>query len=66
MNNIFFWLKLLGRNSVQTTIAKNLGTITDDGWKALASEFHAATDACAVKSKGDLAAALTEVLFGIK
>jgi hypothetical protein len=35
MNNIFFWLKLLGRNSVQTTIAKNLGTITDDGWKPL-------------------------------
>jgi hypothetical protein len=51
---------------VQTAIAKNLGTITDDGWKALASEFHAATDACAAKSKGDLAAALTEVLFGIR
>jgi hypothetical protein len=64
--NFFTLFKLFGRNSVQTAIAKNLGTITDDGWKALASEFHAATDAAAAKSKGDLAAALTEVLFGIR
>lgn len=64
--NFFTLFKFFGRNSVQTAIAKNLGTITDDGWKALASEFHAATDACAVKSKGDLAAALTEALFNIR
>jgi hypothetical protein len=64
--NFFTLLKVFGRNSVQTAIAKNLGTITDDGWKVLAHEFQTATDAATSKSKGDLAAALTEVLFGIR
>lgn len=64
--NIFFFLKFFGRNAVQTTISHNLGRISPTGWVSLANDFDAAVTACKGQSKGDLAAAITSVLFEIK